>query len=158
MVCGDNRFKLIEKYKNKLIESTNIETAKDEMAVIDSILFRFWQMGWLDKLENSDQQKEEIKKLERIEYYADKTIEALKKENEKQEAEIERLQNDCKECASNSREWFEILRTEFAKKKSEAIKEFAERLKDTSEDRTDWGHPYVLCKDIDNIVKEMVGE
>lgn len=50
-ICGDNRFELIEKYKTKLIEATNIETAKDEMAVIDSILFRFWQMGWLDKLE-----------------------------------------------------------------------------------------------------------
>ena len=60
MVCGDNRFKLIEKYKNKLIESTNIETTKDEMAVIDSILFRFWQMGWLDKLEDFDRQKAEI--------------------------------------------------------------------------------------------------
>jgi hypothetical protein len=41
-ICGDNRFELIEKYKTKLMEETNIETAKDEMAVIDSILFRFW--------------------------------------------------------------------------------------------------------------------
>lgn len=64
MVCGDNRFKLIEKYKNKLIESTNIETTKDEMAVIDSILFRFWQMGWLDKLEDFDRQKAEIECLQ----------------------------------------------------------------------------------------------
>ena len=50
-ICSDNRFELIEKYKRKLIEATNIETAEDEMKVIDSILFRFWQMGWLDKLE-----------------------------------------------------------------------------------------------------------
>ena len=50
-VCSDNRFELIEKYKTKLIESTNIETSLDEMNVLDSILFRFWQMGWLDKLE-----------------------------------------------------------------------------------------------------------
>ena len=50
-ICGDNRFELIEKYKQMLIESTNIEMAKDEMAVIDNILFRFWQMGWLDRLE-----------------------------------------------------------------------------------------------------------
>ena len=49
--CTDNRFELIKKYKERLIEATNIETSKDEMAVIDNILFRFWQMGWLDKLE-----------------------------------------------------------------------------------------------------------
>ncbi len=50
-VCGDNRFELIEKYKEKLVKATNIETSKEEMDVIDNILFRFWQMGWLDKLE-----------------------------------------------------------------------------------------------------------
>lgn len=50
-LCGDNRFELIEKYKNKLIEATNIEDDADDMKAIDSILFRFWQMGWLDKLE-----------------------------------------------------------------------------------------------------------
>jgi hypothetical protein len=47
----DNRFELIEKYKKKLIDSTNIETSEDEMKVLDSIMFRFWQMGWLDILE-----------------------------------------------------------------------------------------------------------
>lgn len=53
-LCTDNRFELIEKYKQELIAATNIETAQDEMAVIDNILFRFWQMGWLDKLEGED--------------------------------------------------------------------------------------------------------
>lgn len=53
-ICADNRFKLIAKYKAKLIESTNIETSEDEMAVIDNILFRFWQMGWLDKLDTCE--------------------------------------------------------------------------------------------------------
>ncbi len=51
VLCTDNRFELIEKYKAKLIEATNIETDAEDMAAIDSILFRFWQMGWLDKLE-----------------------------------------------------------------------------------------------------------
>lgn len=46
-MCTDNRFEVIEEYKQKLIECTNIEMAQDEMAVIDNILFRFWQMGWL---------------------------------------------------------------------------------------------------------------
>ena len=46
-ICGDNRFEIIEAYKRKLIEATNIEASPEEMAVIDNILFRFWQMGWL---------------------------------------------------------------------------------------------------------------
>lgn len=50
-MIDDNRFVLIEKYKWKLIEGTNISDRPKEMAVLDSILFRFWQMGWLDKLE-----------------------------------------------------------------------------------------------------------
>lgn len=51
--CDDNRFELIEKYKKKLIDSTNIETSADEMKVLDELLFRFWQLGWLDKLEQT---------------------------------------------------------------------------------------------------------
>lgn len=50
-MIDDNRFALIEKYKQKLIEGTNISDRPEEMAVIDNILFRLWQMGWLDKLE-----------------------------------------------------------------------------------------------------------
>lgn len=46
--CGDNRFELIEKYKQKLLDATNIGDSPEEMAVIDNILFRFWQMGWLN--------------------------------------------------------------------------------------------------------------
>ena len=57
-MCNDNRFELIKKYKDKLIEATNIETDKAEMAVIDSVLFRFWQMGWLDILEENGAIKE----------------------------------------------------------------------------------------------------
>lgn len=55
-LCTDNRFELIEKYKQKLIKETNIESAPDEMKVLDNILFRFWQMDWLDKLEQTAQQ------------------------------------------------------------------------------------------------------
>lgn len=50
-VCGDNRFEIIEAYKKRLIEDTNIESRPDEMAVIDNILLRFWQMGWLSPKE-----------------------------------------------------------------------------------------------------------
>lgn len=53
-LCTDNRFELIEKYKQKLIESTNIKTSQKEMMVLDDILFRCWQMGWLDILEKNE--------------------------------------------------------------------------------------------------------
>jgi len=49
-VCSDNRFELIGEFKDKLVKGTNIETSPEEMAVLDNILFRIWQMGWLDKL------------------------------------------------------------------------------------------------------------
>lgn len=48
-ICNDNRFKIIERAKQDLIESSNIETSPDEMKVLDAFLFRCWQMGWLDK-------------------------------------------------------------------------------------------------------------
>lgn len=59
-ICGDNRLEIIQKAKEDLIKSTNIEMAKDEMAVIDNILFRAWQMGWLEKYEPN--YKERMKK------------------------------------------------------------------------------------------------
>jgi len=46
-MVNDNRFKVIGKAKQHLLEATNIETSPDEMAVLDSFLFRCWQMGWL---------------------------------------------------------------------------------------------------------------
>ena len=48
-ICGDNRFEIIKKAKEELLFSTNIDTAEDEMKVIDSFLFRCWQMGWLER-------------------------------------------------------------------------------------------------------------
>jgi L-lactate utilization protein LutB len=48
------------------------------------------------------------------------------------------------------------------KAKSEAVKEFAERLKESKYQSSDWSHgehPYVVeVSDIDNLVEEMVGE
>ena len=61
-VCNDNRFELIEKAKQRLIKATNIETSPEEMKVLDNILFRFWQMGWL---ENNNENYEALK--ERLE-------------------------------------------------------------------------------------------
>lgn len=50
-VCGDNRFEIIAKAKADLLNSTNIDTSEDEIKVIDSFLFRCWQMGWLERYE-----------------------------------------------------------------------------------------------------------
>ena len=46
---GDNRFEIINRAKEDIIQSTNIESSEDEMKVLDNFLFRCWQMGWLDK-------------------------------------------------------------------------------------------------------------
>ena len=58
--CGDNRFEIIQKAKDHLVASTNIESSPEEMAVLDNILFRAWQMGWLEKYEPD--YKERMKK------------------------------------------------------------------------------------------------
>lgn len=55
-LCTDNRFELIKKYRQRLIEATNVADSPEEMDALDSILFRFWQMGWLDKLEQPERQ------------------------------------------------------------------------------------------------------
>lgn len=59
-ICGDNRFEIIQKAKDALLASTNIESSPEEVAVLDNILFRAWQMGWLDKYEPD--YKERMKK------------------------------------------------------------------------------------------------
>ena len=48
-ICGDNRFEIIERAKKDMLDATNISTSPDEMKVLDRILFRCWQMGWLEK-------------------------------------------------------------------------------------------------------------
>ena len=50
-ICGDNRFEIIAEAKSDLLEATNIKGSPEEMAVLDSFLFRCWQMGWLKKYE-----------------------------------------------------------------------------------------------------------
>ena len=40
------------KAKEDILKKTNIETNNEEMKVLDSFLFRCWQMGWLDKYKN----------------------------------------------------------------------------------------------------------
>ena len=69
----------------------------------------------------------------------------------RQKAEIERLKKGWKA---------DVIET--SNIKTEAIKEFAERLKESKYQSSDWSHgehPFVVeVDDIDNLVKEMVGE
>ena len=62
-ICGDNRFELIEKYKKKLIEATNIEDSPEEMKVLNDIFFRLWQMGWLDRLEKKSEEIDRLREM-----------------------------------------------------------------------------------------------
>lgn len=56
-ICVDDRFKIIEKAKQALLEGTNIEQSPKEMEVLDNFLFRCWQMGWLDKYDEKRRNK-----------------------------------------------------------------------------------------------------
>ena len=59
-ICEDNRFEIIEKAKEILVNATNIEDSKEEMKVLTNILFRMWQAGLIneEKLEINKSQKE----------------------------------------------------------------------------------------------------
>ena len=107
-----------------------------------------------DVLDLINRQQAEIKQLETIERFATKTI-------EKQSAEIERLKNELELANADkviaethekaAKEMFVDVTQRLKTEKSEAIKEFAERLK--------CGVPQeigvIRCADVDNLVKEM---
>lgn len=62
--CGDNRFEVIAKVKEHLLRSTNIEKHPEELEVLDNILFRLWQLGYLeapDKLAKLEKEQAEMK-------------------------------------------------------------------------------------------------
>ena len=57
-ICGDNRFKIIEKAKAHLLDATNIDTSPKEMEVLDDFLYRCWQMGWIDRYDEQTERSE----------------------------------------------------------------------------------------------------
>ena len=72
-ISGDNRFEIIEKAKEKLLNATNIEDSKEEMKVLTNILFRMWQAGLINeekleinKLQKENSIEEDIKILEEM--------------------------------------------------------------------------------------------
>ena len=116
-----------------------------------------------------------VKKYDKVEYFADKIIESFRRENEKQKAEIERLKDEkwvLEEQLERAEQLNDSLGDDIDNKlkviyklheqlktaKSEAIKEFAERLKERY-DINNWDLPYGCSFDvIDNLVKEMEKE
>lgn len=89
----------------------------------------------------------------------------------RQQAEIEKLKEENKfhrkTIQENAQRALEVTIEEVDKAKTEAIKSFAERLNDTILDKSDRsldnpnGNDYFISdviEDIDNLVKEMVGE
>ena len=78
----------------------------------------------------------------------------------RQKAEIERLQKAGKEavnCFTRMGTLYKIKCKELEVAKSEAIKEFAERLKEMATSTFYEERKYVDTEDIDNLVKEMEG-
>lgn len=47
--CGDNRFEIIAKVKEHLLKATNIEMHPEELAQLDNILFRLWQLNYFNQ-------------------------------------------------------------------------------------------------------------
>lgn len=78
----------------------------------------------------------------------------------RQQAEIERLEKDSKRLKKVQMQLDDAMKM-YSTIKAEAVKEFAERLKERKYQSSDWSHgehPFVVEEsDIDNLVEEMVG-
>ena len=71
----------------------------------------------------------------------------------RQKAEIERLKKAIEQCEDSGEYWESKYKTA----KAEAIKEFAERLKNKFEISSAYSFGYIACQ-LDNLVKELVGD
>lgn len=63
--CGDDRFKIIGEARKDIIEKTNIAENEFsmELPLLDGILTRVWQVGWLNKKQKPAEWSEEDKKM-----------------------------------------------------------------------------------------------
>ena len=65
--CGDDRFEIIKRAREHIIDVTNIESRPEEMKVLDNFLFKCWQMGWLkNDFHQLEKENAELKKQEEI--------------------------------------------------------------------------------------------
>lgn len=113
-VCGDNRFKIIEAAKERLLRCTNIETSPEEMKCLDSFLFRCWQMRWIDEKILGDENPKQVnnttcrKALESISNLAD----AILGESEKCDANIVAILDECRDALSSKPRNCDVLTEE----------------------------------------------
>jgi hypothetical protein len=81
---------------------------------------------------------------------------------EQLEAKVEMLNNECRETRRDLLNEIIRLEDQLETAKSEAVKEFAERLKEEKCHYTETEHTFdfdgVTVEDIDNVKKEMVGD
>lgn len=47
IIADCDRIFVIGKYRQRLIDSTNINESPEEMKVLNDLMFRLYQMGWL---------------------------------------------------------------------------------------------------------------
>ena len=107
-----------------------------------------------EELENKLKYAEAERKFEHQRIaYQQAEIERLKEENKKQKLVIEEIEDTINPLPFET-DFDKAIRTA----KSEAIKEFAERLKEKATSTFYEERKYVDTEDIDNLVKEMVGE
>ena len=108
----------------------------------------------IDLINRLQEENERLQKsyLRNQEIFAEQSL-----ENERLKAEIERLKEK-NECYAELEQGCYV--SGYKKIKAEAIKEFAERLKEKSDSRFDYSELVfeISEEDIDNLVKEMAGE
>lgn len=117
-ICGDNRFEIIEKAKQAILEQTNIKDDKAQMAELDSFLFRCWQMGWLKKYEEKESNEGQA-----LLYAVEKTAERTKREMIKKAAKW--LSNNMFHSINNG-----------VQINGSCVSDFVEKFKQTMEDET----------------------
>jgi archaellum component FlaC len=114
-------------------------------------------LKFLNKLKSDRQDlinnlNENIVSLEKIAYEQQAEIERLQEENKNHKAVIEAIEDTINPLPFET-DFDKAIKTA----KTEAIKEFAERLKEKAMQKFDWNE-YVEVEEIDNLVKEMVGD
>jgi predicted nuclease with TOPRIM domain len=107
-----------------------------------------------DAFDLINRQKAEYEDLQEQFRHLDIECERLEKANESQKAEIDRLQNKLDTVKQKVLETIPLVKDDIKTAKAEAIKEFAERLK---EDVCSFGK-HITVEDVDNLVKETVGD
>lgn len=127
VICGDNRFEIIEKAKQAILEETNIKDDKAQMAELDSFLFRCWQMGWLKKYEEKESNEGQA-----LLYAVEKTAERTKREFVEKAVRWLDGRMCFKDLSSGGGSWGEVKTLGGYESLEEFIDEFKQAMQDES--------------------------